>query len=359
MQIYEYLFAGLVIILILTASTVMVATIATPTNNAADKNQLSVTAQKVMTQMLLDAGYPNDWGTTDVEPQVFGLAKCGEISRQAYELDPDKVMRLNQAMPDYLPPSNVTRLLNLDNSANVNEYGFTLQFNETLHVSTPVKVGNVDNYTVTVTSQYTLPISGVKVAATLYYIDNTNNPTINHTQTLHGTTGYDGAYTAGFKTAITTAKILAVTVDYYGAQLTKFYPLTTGTTATLYQNQLVANINQSYNIIAGADAREILLCNNNGTYTTKDITAINGGSANNFVVNGTLEPQAVAVLAISGTAQNELLVASRDFSHINYQTINLPNQAAPSGTYAYSLERTVVIGGSVYTATLYLWRMTS
>ncbi|HEY9754162.1 MAG TPA: hypothetical protein V6C97_03250 [Oculatellaceae cyanobacterium] len=358
MQIYEYLFAGLVIILILTASTIMVTTIATPTNNAADKNQLSVTAQKVMTQMLLDAGYPNDWGTTGVEPRVFGLAKCGEISRQAYELDPDKVLRLDSRMPDYLPPSRTVELLNLANTQGAAEYGFTLQFSETMHVSAPVQVGGVDNYTITVTSQYALPISGAEVAATLYYIDNTHTAIINHTQTLHGKTGYDGAYTAGFDTSITTAKILAVTVDYYGAQLTKFYPLSSGATATLYQNRLVPETNQSYSIGSGSDAREILLCNNNGTYTTKDIAAINAGSATNFVVNGTLEPQAVAVIAITGTTQNQLLLASRDFSNINYQTINI-QQAAPSGTYAYSMERTVVIGGSVYTATLYLWRMTT
>ena len=83
MQIYEYLFAGLIIVLLLTVSTVMVTTIATPTNNASDKNQLSSTAQKVMTQMMLDSGYPTTWGNTSAEPTVFGLAKCGVTSRQA------------------------------------------------------------------------------------------------------------------------------------------------------------------------------------------------------------------------------------------------------------------------------------
>ena len=97
MQIYEYLFAGLIIVLLLTVSTVMVTTIATPTNNASDKNQLSSTAQKVMTQMMLDSGYPTTWGNISAEPTVFGLAKCGVTSRQAYELDPDKVMRLDSS----------------------------------------------------------------------------------------------------------------------------------------------------------------------------------------------------------------------------------------------------------------------
>lgn len=359
MQIYEYLFAGLVIVLLLTASTIMVSTISTPTNNASDKNQLSVTAQKVMTQVLLDSGYPNDWGTTGASVQVFGLAKRGEISRQAYELDADKVLRLDSNLPSYIQPSEAVKLLNLANPQGAAEYGFTLQFNETLHISQPQQVANVDNYTITVTSQFTLPISGAEIAATLYYIDTTNTPTINHTQTLHGKTGYDGAYTAGFGTSITTAKVLAITVDYYGAQLTRFYQLTAGPIAMLFQNRLVAAANQTYNVPSGADAREILLSLNNGTYTTKDIAVSNAGSVGNFAINGSLEPSAVAVLAICGSSHNQLLLATRDFSHINYQTINLQTTQAPAGTYAYSLERTVVIGGSVYTATLYLWRMTS
>ena len=362
MNIYEYLFAGLILVLVLTASIVMVATISTPVNNASDNNELSITAQKVMTQMMLDSGYPNTWGSTSTQPQVFGLAKCGEISRQAYELDPDKVMRLSSLNPDYVQPSLAVALLNLEKSHGAADYGFTLQFNDSLHISSPTPLGpaNADNYTVTVTSEYALPVNGAEVSATLYYInDQTTPPTISHSATLHGATGYDGVYNANFNTKTVTTKILAVTIDYYGVQTTKFYQLTTGPQATLYQNGLLANASQPYDVRSDADARQIILTCNDGTYGTNDLAVKNAGSPSSFTVSGSLEPSAVAVLAISGAAHNQLVLASRDYSHISYQTSNFKNSAVPTGTFAYSLERTVLIGGSLYTATFYLWRMSS
>ena len=92
-------------------------------------------------------------------------------------------------------------------------------------------------------------------------------------------------------------------------------------------------------------------------YETTELAAKNIGTPNDFAIDGSPEASAMAVIAISGITQNELLLATRDFSHISYQTINFQNSAVPSGTFSYSLERTVVIGESVYTATLYLWRM--
>jgi hypothetical protein len=362
MNIYEYLFAGLILVLVLTASIVMVATISTPANNASDKNELSITAQKVMTQMMLDSGYPNTWGSTSASPQVFGLAKCGEISRQAYELDPDKVMRLNSLNPDYMQPKLAVELLNLENSYGAADYGFTLQFNDSIHISSPAALGPAyaDNYTVTVTSEYALPINGVEVSATLYYINNQTTPsTISHSATLHGVTVYDGSYNANFNSKTVTAKILALTVDYYGVQVTKFYQLTTGPQATLYQNKLLANSSQPYDVRSDADARQIILTCNNGAYGTNDLAVKNSGTPSSFTVSGSLEPSAVAVLAISGAAHDQLVLASRDYSHISYQTSNFQNSAVPAGIFSYSLERTVLIGGSVYTATFYIWRMSS
>ena len=52
MHIYEYLFAGLIIIALLIGSTMMVTTLSTPASNASDKDSLKVTAEKIMTQML-------------------------------------------------------------------------------------------------------------------------------------------------------------------------------------------------------------------------------------------------------------------------------------------------------------------
>ena len=132
MNIYEYLFAGVLIIALLIGSTVMLATLSTPTSNNSDKDLLKVTAEKVMTQVLLDPGYPYDWGTNDVSAgqlQVFGLAQYGQTSRQAYELDPEKVLRLSS---DSVSAKTAAKLLGLENSYGALDYGFTLQFNQTL-----------------------------------------------------------------------------------------------------------------------------------------------------------------------------------------------------------------------------------
>lgn len=369
MNIYEYLFAALIIVLVLTASTVMVATISTPANNAADKNQLSIVAQKVMTQIMLDSGYDSSgtssWGIIDRSVndtlRVFGLAQSGQTSRQAYELDPDKVLRLDKSNPGYFPPNRALDLLNLDNTQGAAEYGFTLQFTDALRISAPTKLGSddEDNYKITVFSEFGLPVSGANVSATLYYINDASTPaTIDHSITLNATTEYDGSYNADFGTETVTAKVLAVVVNYWGMQTTKLYQLTSGPQATLYQNKLLANTTPAYSIPSDGDARQILLTQNDGIYETKDLTVTNVGTPSSFTVEGSFEPSAVAVLAISGSAHNQLVLATRDFSGISYQTIDFRDSPVPAGDFAYSLERTVVIGGSFYTVTLYLWRMT-
>ncbi|MDH5495406.1 MAG: hypothetical protein OEY24_06875 [Candidatus Bathyarchaeota archaeon] len=60
--------------------------------------------------LLLSTGEASDWGkTTDNIPTVFGLAS---ETRQPYELDLDKVSRLNrQHLLNYLP-RNISRLRN-------------------------------------------------------------------------------------------------------------------------------------------------------------------------------------------------------------------------------------------------------
>jgi hypothetical protein len=55
------------------------------------------------------------------------------------------------------------------------------------------------------------------------------------------------------------------------------------------------------------------------------------------------------------TQEAHLLVAVRNFSAISYRSI----PAVQSAAFAYSIERTVLISGSTYTATLYFWRMTT
>jgi hypothetical protein len=358
MHIYEYLFVGLIIVMMLGGSAYMMTTLSSPTSNASEKDQLKITTEKVMIQMLLGAGYPYDWGSTSAVPQVFGLAEYGQTSREAYELDPDKVMRLDSSIANSVSTDLALSLLNLKNEHGAAEYGFTLEFRETLNISLSLPLPPDDTYSITVlTSDYGLPVIGAKVSATLYYINNTQTPPkIGHaaTSTL---TAYDGSCTLTFGTSIETAKILAVTVDFYGAHATNFFQITPGPTATLFQNGLIPNPSQPYSLPNGADSREIILTHNDEGYKTNDFAVQNTGTSTNFVLSVPPEFSAVAVIAISGTQGDTLLLASRDFSQFTFQTIDFQDPNVHSASFAYSIDRTVFIGGTTYNAKLYLWRM--
>jgi hypothetical protein len=353
MHIYDYLFAGVIIIALLLGSTVMMAMLSSPALNASEKDLLKIASEKIMTQMLLDPGYPYNWGSDNQNMTVFGLAKYGETSREAYLLDPDKVLRLNNTLEGnasyYFPASNASSLLNLGT-----DYGFTLEFNETLKVSVN-QMGPTDIYSISVASDYALPMMGANVSATLYYV-NSSTLLIDHLEPKYNATIYDGSCIldlSGHSTG--EAKVLAVGVDYYGVHTAKLYSSVGPSVlnATLFGNTLIPSSSQPYNIINGADSHEITLLQTNNGYETREFEVENSGTPTNFTLNSAPEPSTVAILAIS--ENNKLLVGSRDFSMISYRTI----PAIRSAASAYSLERTVLIGGVTFTATLYFWSMSS
>jgi hypothetical protein len=368
MHIYDYLFAGVIIIALLLGSTVMMAMLSSPALNASDKDLLKIASEKIMTQILLDPGYPYNWGS-DNTPQtnvtVFGLARYGQTSREAYLLDPDKVLRLNSTLEGissyYFPASAASSLPEFENYTALSllnlgkDYGFTLEFNETLKVSVNQMEGMTDIYSISVASDYALPMMGANVSATLYYV-NSSSSLIEHFGPKYSATIYDGSCILNFSESSTEeAKVLAVGVDYYGVHTAKLYG-SVGTSvlnATLFGSTLIPSSSQPYNITNGADSREITLLQTNLGYETIDFEVENSGTPTNFTLNSTPEPSTSAILAVS--ENNKLLVGSRDFSMISYRTI----PAIRSAPLAYSIERTVLIGGVTFTATLYFWRMSS
>ncbi len=357
MHIYDYLFAGVIIIALLLGSTVMMEMLSSPALNASDKDILKIASEKIATQMLLDPGYPYNWGSDNTPQQnmaVFGLARYGQTSREAYLLDPDKVLRLNSTLEGtasyHFPASRASSLLNLGK-----DYGFTLEFNETLKVSVNQMEGTTDIYSISVASDYALPMMGANVSATLYYL-NSSSSLIDHLEPEYNATTYDGSCILNLSGHSTgTAKVLVVGVDYYGVHTAKLYG-NAGTSvlnATLFGSILIPSSSQPYYITNGADSRVITLLQTNLGYETKDYEVENSGTPTNFTLNSAPEPSTVAILAVS--EDNKLLVGSRDFSMISYRTI----PAIRSAASAYSLERTVLIGGITFTATLYFWRMSS
>jgi hypothetical protein len=57
--------------------------------------------QTLSLNLILNTGQPADWGQTPAAPTAFGLAKAG--SQLPYELDPDKLTRLNELNAFSLP----------------------------------------------------------------------------------------------------------------------------------------------------------------------------------------------------------------------------------------------------------------
>jgi hypothetical protein len=349
MHIYDYLFAGVIIIALLLGSTVMMAMLSTPALNASDKDLLKIASEKIATQMLLDPGYPYNWGSDNTPQQnmtVFGLARYGQTSRDAYLLDPDKVLRLNSTLEGsasyYFPASAASSLPEFENYTALSllnlgkDYGFTLEFNETLKVSVN-QMGPTDIYSISVASDYALPMMGANVSATLYYVSS-SSLLIDHLGPEYNATIYDGSCILDLSGSSTgEAKVLAVGVDYYGVHTAKLYG-SVGTyvlNATLFGSTLIPSSSQPYNITNGADSREITLIQTNMGHETKDFEVENSGTPTNFTLNSAPEPSTVAILAVSG---NKLLVGSRDFSMISYRTI----PAIRSAASAYSLERTVL-----------------
>lgn len=145
-----------------------------------DQQQLRNVALSALDTMLLDAGYPINWGATiDFNPSSvlrFGLASTS--STGLFLLDADKVQKLfadNPSQVGYLPYETVRQLLRLQG------YGFTLKisppFNATARdLAPPANPSNPTdpelktiNYEVTVKFNDGKPIANAVVNALIFY----------------------------------------------------------------------------------------------------------------------------------------------------------------------------------------------
>ncbi|MEM2961173.1 MAG: hypothetical protein QXU67_06170, partial [Candidatus Bathyarchaeia archaeon] len=163
--INEYIITAIIIVSIVVASMTMVTSAVTPLRTIFEGDKLKIVAEKLLTQILLSAGSPVDWGSnasiTSNQLKVFGLATQYETTREAYILDVDKVTRLDASHPLYLNPQYVSELLNLDN-----EYGFALEIIPMLTIEASWALdSNGLKVNVTVKNPESRFISGAKVAA--------------------------------------------------------------------------------------------------------------------------------------------------------------------------------------------------
>jgi hypothetical protein len=346
MHIYEYLFAAILIVIIVIASSTMVETLSEPARSTSEKEQLKVAAQKIITQILLDPGDPSDWGSNiainENNLKAFGLAKSSNTTREAYVLDTDKVLRLDNTNPLYIPPSKILNLLNLGY-----EYGFALDIHPALNVT--ITNLSLDEYKVNVTSEYgETPIIGANVTAKLYFFNNITQK-IDNIPIPISPTDIDGKYIFDFGDTQTQKKVLFVVVDYYGIHVVKTYIPSTSSVVEAYLIGHNIFLDSTYTIFG--NVTQVLVTKENGEYTIKNVTTpVNKIETGKYSMTY-VEPSATKILAMSES--NTLIFASRDATLI-YSSIEGVSLSFP---FAYSIERSLIIGGSVYVVRLYLWRM--
>lgn len=363
MHIYEYLFTALIIFAMLLASATMTATISDPSRSVSEKEQLKLTTEKLMTQLLLYPGDPADWGSdpTISLPNNLGLAKYSETSREAYTLDADKVLRLDSNHPLFNGTfGNASQILDLLNLGN--DYGLKLEIFPVIKVDLN-QTANPDIFTVTATSTFDeLPVSNANVTAKMYFAD---EDAIIGSATSTNQTGIYGNCTFSFIGTSSEMRVLVLVIDYYGISVVKMLPIGNWIPSYLIGKQFLTDARYSN---PSGFASQILLSKNissgaEGTYIIDDIvsntseTGPSPSNANFSVYDLTsvnaLEPSCVGVASVFESGSNEYLALASKEASITYSTI----PGASSFPFSYSVERTVVISGSTFIIRLYLWRM--
>jgi len=169
-DLYDHLIAVVVVSVLFVAAVVTVPNISYVNLLYMDQQQLRNIALSTLKTILLDVGYPSDWGSSvnfnASRVERFGLALDGSSS--LYVLDPDKVQRLVVDNPlDYLEYEQVRELLGLQN------YGFSLEIRAPFNVEVKNQSQEGDGievlrYEITVTTSDEKPIPNAIVEAFIF-----------------------------------------------------------------------------------------------------------------------------------------------------------------------------------------------
>lgn len=162
---YEYIFAGFVIILIL--STTQVYTSQLLTRKVADWEQAAGfdASESFLDMLILSAGEPSNWGDLPGNPQRMGLASSNVF--EEYALDPAKIERLTPNSSYYITPSTLRSLMGISSTM-----GLSLRILPALNVTIAYQAPG--NYVVTVRDLKGLTVPNVNVTG--YYLSMPFNP---------------------------------------------------------------------------------------------------------------------------------------------------------------------------------------
>lgn len=313
--------------------------------------QLKIVAQKIMAQVLLSPGEPEDWGenitVTKDDLLSFGLAVSTIFTREAFSLDPDKVQRLNQNVPSrlYIPPEKALELLNLGSSDTGFDYGIKIEFIPALNITVKPSSSGVN---VSVVSEQGMPAANAKVTVGAIFLDANGN--LRRVQSSKET---DESGRCTLNIAFSTPALLVVAVSHYRVQNIVVKNVGEVINAHFIGSSLITS--SSYQVDIGQGAYQIFLAKlPDGSFNIGmvkyELSASSGQveGYNVYNMNG-VEPYAIAVVAL--TNNNNLVVAWKDVPK-SYGFI--AGEVYPP--LSYMLERSVMIGLSMYTVRLRVWR---
>ena len=365
--VYEYLFMGLMLIVIFGASVTMVEIMSVPMQGVSERQELQVTGEKILSQMLSSYGSPANWGSspTNTNPTYFGLAQQMETTRQTYVLDINKVQRLNPNDPYRLDPNAVQKALNLEKT-----FGFALQVMPIFNVNV-MRQGVADSFTVNVSWQEDgLPVSNAKVTACMFLASVSNGSTTYY-QTLQrtSTTGIDGETLqpldfTPYGLAENRLKVLVVVVDYLGLKSSHTFSADDWQTVPAYrvgEYLLINNVYQTlssnptlYEILAikdfPADPPQYDYKIISVSTTLTDTGTVMGDFRLYAITNP--EPTAMGLVVVQ---KDGVYYLAFDSKEVNFNFSTTPDLSIfPPGV---RLQRLVTIEDSPYYAQLYLWRL--
>ena len=152
---YEYILAGLVIVLVMNVVLVAMTDLFSQRLTALEEQNLLTNAEKIADLILLSPGNPGDWGNTpSKEPTSFGLAL--ENSLKDYSLDPYKILRLLPNSTGYISPTRARELLGLSENSQ-----FSLKITPLLDV----QVAGNGRFTITVRDRRGIAAPNVNITA--------------------------------------------------------------------------------------------------------------------------------------------------------------------------------------------------
>lgn len=351
MEIYEYIFAALLLVAVFAAATYLAVTALPLYRSVSGIDQLKIAAQKVMNNILLNPGYPQDWGNNvSVKAEdlaSFGLASYTTLTREAYVLDQDKVQRLCREVPDplYVPPSKVLDLLNLGL-----DYGIRLEFVPVLDVKVEASQGSSGlNVRVVVASEQGLPVEGANVTVVVVYARDGNLTSSKNS----GRTDASGVCALSVESS--PPALLITIVDYHGMRVINASTIGPGIRKSLvFGRSLVADgstdlsSRTAYQFFISSGFGEALEVKN----VSCTLQRVGSTALGNYGVYdmGFEEPNLVAAVVMIDDGQ--LLVA---YKLVPKTYSSIAGEVHPPASY--TVERSVRIGLSHYNLRLTIWRM--